>query len=181
MDSRKGMTADNIMYQREQYQSASLSHVAGLRLRAKLLGRMQAKILTARLRPAALLLAACGSQPAITSGSGTTPGAANTSTSGGGGQPAGTATEFPLPASSGIPQAITAGLDGNLWFTECTFNSSSGKCTDDRIGRITPGGQITEFPPLPTPGSEVQHITAGPDGNLWFTEQDGNKIGRITP
>jgi virginiamycin B lyase len=24
-------------------------------------------------------------------------------------------------------------------------------------------------------------ITEGPDGNLWFTEWSGNKIGRITP
>jgi virginiamycin B lyase len=24
-------------------------------------------------------------------------------------------------------------------------------------------------------------ITPGPDGNLWFTENSGNKIGRITP
>ena len=24
-------------------------------------------------------------------------------------------------------------------------------------------------------------ITSGPDGNLWFTEHDGNRIGRITP
>src|SRR5690606_5319601 len=24
-------------------------------------------------------------------------------------------------------------------------------------------------------------ITVGPDGNLWFTEVTGNKIGRITP
>ena len=26
---------------------------------------------------------------------------------------------------------------------------------------------------------EVREITAGPGGNLWFTEDDGNKIGRI--
>jgi streptogramin lyase len=24
-------------------------------------------------------------------------------------------------------------------------------------------------------------ITSGPDGNLWFTEHGGNRIGRITP
>ena len=24
-------------------------------------------------------------------------------------------------------------------------------------------------------------ITAGPDGNIWFTEENGNRIGRITP
>src|SRR5262245_44006414 len=39
---------------------------------------------------------------------------------------------------------------------------------------------IVEFP-LPTPFSAPAGITAGPAGNLWFTEQAGNKIGRITP
>src|SRR5215470_16841840 len=39
---------------------------------------------------------------------------------------------------------------------------------------------ITEFP-LPTPGSGAGRISTGPDDNLWFTENTGNKIGRITP
>jgi len=39
-------------------------------------------------------------------------------------------------------------------------------------------GTVTEFP-LPLPG-EPFGITAGPDGNVWFTEAFGNKIGRIT-
>ena len=38
---------------------------------------------------------------------------------------------------------------------------------------------ITEFP-LPTAGNPAL-IAAGPDGNLWFTELNGNKVGRITP
>jgi hypothetical protein len=41
-------------------------------------------------------------------------------------------------------------------------------------------GTIIEFS-LPTVGSDPEGITAGPDGNLWFTEYSGNKIGRITP
>ena len=39
---------------------------------------------------------------------------------------------------------------------------------------------ITEFS-VPTAGSFPSGITAGPDGNLWFAESAGNKIGRITP
>jgi streptogramin lyase len=39
--------------------------------------------------------------------------------------------------------------------------------------------QIMEFP-IPTLNSNPDGITAGPDGALWFTETDGNKIGRIT-
>src|SRR6266852_941690 len=86
----------------------------------------------------------------------------------------GTITEFPIPTAHSSPAEITAGPDGNLWFTE-TANTpeQSGK-----IGRITPGGAITEFP-LPQPATPFG-ITAGPDGNLWFTEYYGNKSGRIT-
>jgi streptogramin lyase len=59
----------------------------------------------------------------------------------------------------------------NLWFTEVSGN---------RIGRITPTGEITEYP-LPQPNSGPGGIVVGPDGNLWFTELMGNRIGRITP
>src|SRR6266487_2029527 len=87
---------------------------------------------------------------------------------------AGTITEFPTPTANSGPVGITAGPDGNLWFTETATN---------KIGRITTGGAITEFT-LPTTcgssgGCGPYAITAGPDGNLWFTETVG-KIGRIT-
>jgi streptogramin lyase len=39
---------------------------------------------------------------------------------------------------------------------------------------------ITEFI-IPTFGSYAQGITAGPDGSVWFTEANGNRIGRISP
>jgi len=32
---------------------------------------------------------------------------------------------------------------------------------------------------VPTSASVPYHITAGPDGNLWFTEQEGNLIGQV--
>jgi streptogramin lyase len=84
--------------------------------------------------------------------------------------PVGSITEFSLPTLPSAPLGITAGPDGNLWFTE----QAGGK-----IGRITPSGTITEYP-LPSFDNPFG-ITAGPDGNLWFVEPDGNKIGRITP
>ncbi|HTF87817.1 MAG TPA: hypothetical protein VK843_05365 [Planctomycetota bacterium] len=40
--------------------------------------------------------------------------------------------------------------------------------------------QVVEFT-IPTANSRPYTICAGPDGNLWFTESTGNKIGRITP
>jgi streptogramin lyase len=79
-------------------------------------------------------------------------------------------TEFPIATSGSLPDGITTGSDGNLWFVENVGNN---------IGRITPAGVITEFP-IPTPGSHPREIAAGPDGNLWFTEGSGNNVGRVT-
>src|SRR5204863_8323789 len=91
--------------------------------------------------------------------------------------PAGAVTE--LPVRSGGREggmAITAGPDVNLSFTNCRFASeSSGPTT---VGKVTPDGAITEF--LLPSGTYPGGITAGPDGNLWFTEQGPNKIARIT-
>jgi streptogramin lyase len=42
------------------------------------------------------------------------------------------------------------------------------------------GVPIQEFT-IPTPMSMPMTIAPGPDGNLWFTEECGNKVGRITP
>jgi len=83
----------------------------------------------------------------------------------------GSLKEFDLPPASGSPLDITAGPDGNLWFTEFALN---------RIGRITTEGSISVFP-LPNEGSYPTTIVTGPDGDLWFTELAGNRIGTITP
>ena len=40
---------------------------------------------------------------------------------------------------------------------------------------------ITEYRAGITSGSGPQWIAAGPDGNLWFTERSGNRLGKITP
>lgn len=91
-------------------------------------------------------------------------------------------TDKSAPESS-LLAGITAGPDGNLWFTEYFPHP--------RIGKITPTGIVTKygrgFTALLRPeyGLSVEvtlgGITAGPDGNLWFTEGRANRIGRITP
>ena len=87
--------------------------------------------------------------------------------------PPATITEFSADLTANShPFGITAGPDGNLWFTENLGN---------KIGRITPAGTITEFSSVFAPFSGLNGITAGPDGNLWFTEVLANKVGRITP
>lgn len=79
---------------------------------------------------------------------------------------------YPIPTPNAHPTSITAGPDGNLWFTE----QNPGK-----VGKITPNGVITEYA-LPIVGAYPVSITAGPDGNLWVTEGAGNsnRIARIT-
>jgi streptogramin lyase len=81
--------------------------------------------------------------------------------------PTGTLSEFSLPSANTLATDIITGPDGNLWFT-----------AGDKIARITPMGKISEFP-LPSANTFLSSITTGPDGNLWFTEQQG-KIGRMT-
>jgi virginiamycin B lyase len=39
---------------------------------------------------------------------------------------------------------------------------------------------VTEFP-IPTAAALPQDIVLGPDGKLWFSEKDADKIGRVTP
>jgi streptogramin lyase len=43
------------------------------------------------------------------------------------------------------------------------------------------GPSISEFETGLTPSVGLWGITSGPDGNLWFTEEMGNAVGRVTP
>jgi virginiamycin B lyase len=75
-------------------------------------------------------------------------------------------------------RGITAGPDGNIWFTD---GLTTDGLTNGAIGRLVPSsGQITQFPVLK--GLDFGDIAAGPDGALWFTGQTGNIgwLGRIT-
>lgn len=86
--------------------------------------------------------------------------------------PDGTITRYNLPSSGSFSggnaaaNAIVAGPDGNLWFTEANAN---------RIGKITTSGTIAEYP-LPA-GTYPQNIAAGPDGNLWLRCNCGGAVG----
>jgi hypothetical protein len=93
--------------------------------------------------------------------------------------PDGTVSDFSLPAGEPRPRiepvldplrmTLTAGPDGNIWFSDPYAN---------QIGNITPDGTVTEYA-VPTPGSFPAGITTGPDGNIWFTEMGSGQIGEF--
>ncbi|MGD0454004.1 MAG: hypothetical protein ABSB69_10440 [Solirubrobacteraceae bacterium] len=87
------------------------------------------------------------------------------------------------------PSSLTVGPEGDLWFTEDTYEGSEGA---PAIGRLTASGQLTQFPtpvePNPVFPQEGAHqqpgqISAGPENDLWFTAEGfGTKVlSRITP
>ena len=92
----------------------------------------------------------------------------------------GVITEFPFPDAEFMPIGIAAGSDGNVWITGAGRHVFGG----GKVARMTTSGVLTEssippdtyasFEPAP-PGL----ITAGPDGNLWFTV--GLDLDRVTP
>ncbi|KRC66494.1 hypothetical protein ASE12_18000 [Aeromicrobium sp. Root236] len=72
------------------------------------------------------------------------------------------------------PGSLVTGSDGNMWFIEAA----------GWVGRITPAGQITDYPvpadPDPDRPLSLTHITPAPDGSLWFTDYWSGRIGRVT-
>ncbi len=82
-----------------------------------------------------------------------------------------TVNEFTVPTAFSGPSSITAGPDGNLWYTEGA----------NQIGQINPTTHAFQEFPIPTADGRPEDITAGPDGNLWFVENRANKVALINP
>jgi streptogramin lyase len=75
-----------------------------------------------------------------------------------------------LPGGSHeAPEGITAGPGGTIWYTEGVFNSGFTGFVSYGVGAINAnmGTLIRETPVVAA--SEPEGITAGPDGNIWFT------------
>ncbi len=87
--------------------------------------------------------------------------------------PLGQASDFATPTTGSGPAGITVGPGRQPLVHREQRPAGSVRST-------RPPHAITEFP-IPTAVSGPVGITAGPDGNLWFTEDSGNKIGEINP
>jgi streptogramin lyase len=89
--------------------------------------------------------------------------------------PVGTLKQFRVPTADTEPLSITNGSDGNRWFVEGNLDSVM---ESPAIGRITPAGEITEFP-VNCSFCSLSDIVQGPEGILYFTSNDP-VLGRIT-
>jgi streptogramin lyase len=76
-----------------------------------------------------------------------------------------TAPELALP--SGAWNGVQS--SGYLWL--CLTNGS--------VGRLTPGGQLTQFPAVSSFGLGCSMIV-GSDNNVWFAVRGGHQVGKIT-
>jgi virginiamycin B lyase len=92
--------------------------------------------------------------------------------------PGGKVTGFALDGSEETDMSgIAYGADGALWFTQSS--SALDENPDDAIGRIEADGHFTRWP-LPDREGRPTRIVAGPGGDLWFTEEANDRIGRIS-
>ncbi len=83
----------------------------------------------------------------------------------------GRTSDIPLTGMSTAQiSSLAAGADGNLWFTEAAAPA---------IGRLTTGGEVTEFA-LPSSHGRAQSITTGGASDLWFVYERRDSVGRIT-
>jgi virginiamycin B lyase len=103
--------------------------------------------------------------------------------------PVGAVEHFPTNCSVA---KLVAGPDGDVWFSCFRLGAHLGAAEKSIIGRITPGGMVTEFSAGIPARSSINELVVGPDGNLWFTLVPGlgrtgrgsrvqSAIGRITP
>ena len=74
-----------------------------------------------------------------------------------------------FPVNDSGPDGLAVGVDGKLYY---------GGTSSNVIGVMTTAGTETDYP-VPTSNALVDDLTSGPDGNIWFAEGVGNKIGRF--
>ena len=81
----------------------------------------------------------------------------------------GEVTEFPIPSHDSQPRAM---IDASRRLDLVRQTSTNS------LGRIDREGHITEHK-VTTPDASLRGVCVGPDGDLWFTANFANKIGRM--
>jgi streptogramin lyase len=83
---------------------------------------------------------------------------------------------FQTPSFEGGPFRITAGLEGDLWFTEF----SGSRSPEPHVGRMTAEGTVTNFA-IERGNPDLGGITLGREGDLWVAECCSGRLGRVSP
>jgi streptogramin lyase len=89
--------------------------------------------------------------------------------------PTGTITTFPVDRA---PTGIADGPDKSIWFVGNENPQPNPQGTAKIVNR-TFAGVITEFPLAGV--TNPLALVVGSDGNLWFTDDGGSQVGRVTP
>ena len=75
-----------------------------------------------------------------------------------------------MPDDKALPFGMTFDRYGNIWFAQHTVDS---------LGVYDPDNNDLLEIPIPTETSFIQFMTSDGNDNIWFVEQQSNKIGTV--
>jgi virginiamycin B lyase len=91
--------------------------------------------------------------------------------------PTGAYSAISIGQGASYPGGTAAAAGGGIWFA-----TGRGASSTDTVGRIAAWGGVTEFPIPPVEGEpRPAGVVEGSEGDAWFTEYFGDRIGRVTP
>ena len=76
-----------------------------------------------------------------------------------------------------LPNAITAGLDGSIWFANQGTDSNEG---GNSVQQVTNVGGVWTAQPAIAVGTTPRAITTGLDGSIWVANTGSNTVQQIT-
>lgn len=90
----------------------------------------------------------------------------------------GTISQFPIATSSSrLAQGVVVLRSGELWFVEAGLAKlAMVQISSLQVGSVN---ALTEIQPPSAQPDEMRDITSSPDGNIWFTEPQSDKVGRV--
>lgn len=84
--------------------------------------------------------------------------------------------EYDLPGPGRFPFDANPDKDGNVWMPYMSQLNEVAKL-DPKTAEV----QEFKLPNQPQPRMSLHSAVAGPDGTVWFTEQNTNRIGELDP